>query len=105
MNDIFFDITTMELVIKDGDFVLNPNPSVQNGGLILYTKNAFLNTPLLGIGINSMRNLSKNDNLKSLYTWQQQVIADGAESASATQTPNSKNLNIYDINYQCVYNQ
>ena len=105
MSDIKFDIETMELVIENGDFVLELNPSVQNGGLILYTKNAFLIYPLLGIGINSMRNLNQSQIQKLLYKWQSQVVADGANSALATVSQNSKNQNIFDINYQCDYSQ
>jgi hypothetical protein len=82
MSDIQFDIDTMDFVIKDGDLVITGNPSEQNGGLFLYTKNCFLSQPLAGIGINQITNAGIEIIQSELNRWQTQVLNDGARKAT-----------------------
>lgn len=82
MLDIKFDIATREIVIKDNDFALTDNPSVQNGGIIEVSKGANPLQPMLGIGLlpgiigGPVRRLTFEMN-----RWRSQVVNDGATLA------------------------
>jgi hypothetical protein len=83
MADLKFDIDTMELAIKDGDFVLIDNPSAQNGALILKTQNCNLYTPTLGVNI--VNSILDNTGVQfHLNRWKEQCKADGAILAEYT---------------------
>jgi hypothetical protein len=86
MKDIGFNIDIMEINVVDGDFGVTDNPSTQNGGLILYTKNIVLRRPLLGVGIiNSMQG-NQQDVIRELNRWKAQAMQDGAKTANYTKT-------------------
>jgi hypothetical protein len=80
--DLKFDIETFELVIRDGDFVLETNPSQQNSGIILIAKNFNSLFPTLGIGIQGVLNSGLTTIYEFMNRWQSQVLSDGAKSAS-----------------------
>lgn len=85
MTDLKYDIATMELAIKDGDFVLNNSISEQNGSLMLYTKNCNLYFPMAGVGLGQQTMNSGIDTLAAeLNRWQSQVKQDGAKNATWT---------------------
>lgn len=87
MKDLSYDISIMELVIKNGDFVLNSSLSEQNGSLFLYTKNCNLNFPLAGVGIGQQTMNSGTQVLASeLNRWQSQVKQDGAKNVTWNQS-------------------
>jgi hypothetical protein len=87
MTDLAYNIETMELSIKDGDFVLSSNLSEQNGSLFLYTKNCNLYFPLAGVGIGQQTVNSGSTVLASeLNRWQSQVKGDGAKNANWSQS-------------------
>jgi hypothetical protein len=53
-TDLTFDATNREMPLTaDGDFIINTNPSVQNGIIILKGRVINLVKPQLGIGFNS----------------------------------------------------
>ena len=86
MKDLAYDIATMEIIIKNGDFDVNANMSEQNGGLFLYTKNCNLYFPMAGVGIGEQTMSSGPDVLAAeLNRWQAQVKGDGAKNATWTQ--------------------
>jgi hypothetical protein len=80
--DLKFDVNKMELVVENGDFVLESNLSSQRGGLFLYTKNANLYFPLLGVGISGLINSDRSTQISYLNRWQSQILEDGAKTAS-----------------------
>lgn len=88
MLDIAFDIGTREIVLKNNDFKLTDNPSVQNGGIIEASKGANPLQPMLGIGLlpgiigGPVRRLTYEMN-----RWRAQVVADGATLAIWTPGP------------------
>ena len=55
MMDVLFDIVARDIVMtgngETGDFSVTENPSVQNGGILLRSKVAVLNSPMAGIGL------------------------------------------------------
>jgi hypothetical protein len=85
MNDLKYDIATMEMAVENGDFVITDKISEQNGGLFLYTKNTNLEFPLAGVGIGQETMNAGYDVLnRELNRWQSQVKQDGAKAASFT---------------------
>lgn len=94
MKDLAYNIETMELRLKDGDFDLESNLSEQNGALFLYTKNCNLYFPLAGVGIGQQTmNSSTQEMTYQLNRWQSQVKQDGAKNASwETGTDDDGNL-------------
>lgn len=102
MKDLAYDIETMELLIKNGDFVLNSNLSEQNGSLMLYTKNCNLYFPMAGVGIGQQTMNSGTTVLTSeLNRWQSQVKNDGAKNANWTPLQDKGGNLIFETN--CNY--
>ena len=82
MNDIFFDITTMDVKVSaDGDFVNNSNSSEQNGAVMLISKNCNIYYPLAGVGFQN-QDLKTIDLENQMADWENQVKQDGAKSAN-----------------------
>lgn len=82
MNDLLFDIVTRELVMADNDLVTTSNPSVQNGGILLFSRCAFINNPMIGVGMEQTIGGSPANATFELNRWKQQAIADGATLAT-----------------------
>lgn len=82
MNDIKFDVVTREIVMKNNDFDLTDNPSVQNGGIIMYSSCANPEKPMVGIGILEIIGANGSKEAYEMNRWQAQVKADGATIAS-----------------------
>ena len=102
-QDLKFDVDTMEIAIKNGDFVLTSNSaelSEQNGGLILYTKNMNLLNPTIGVGIGGVLNSDQATIQSYLNRWKSQTLQDGSKSSTW-------NINIgdngYEIETSCSY--
>ena len=94
--DFKFDILNMDMVIENGDFVIETNPSIQNSGLILETKNFNSLFPTLGIGIRGVINSKIDIVYAFLNKWNRQVISDGAKSANWTIDENNKFITTCD---------
>lgn len=77
MNDLLFDIVTREVVIKANDFETTVNPSVQNGGILLYSRCSNLSAPMVGIGILEIINGPLSRMVFEMNRWQQQLVNDG----------------------------
>lgn len=93
MTDIEFDITTREIVLaEDDDFSVIENPSVQNGGIIQYSRCAFVNNPMLGIGMEQIINSNDISAAYEMNRWQSQCKNDGATIAKWSGTTNGNNL-------------
>lgn len=82
MSDLRFNIETMDLEIKNGDFVLETNPSVQNGGIILKAKNFNVLNITLGVGIAGVLESSQDVAFSYLNKWKSQVYSDGGKFAT-----------------------
>ena len=78
MLDVTFDLVTREIVIKNNDFALQTNPSVQNGGIALYSRADNLRFPMFGIGIEDMMNAGMTKVAYELNRWKIMVANDGA---------------------------
>jgi len=104
MNDIGFDIEKREVILKDGDFFIADNPSVQNGGIILETKNAFVSNPTLGVGILGVMGAPVSQVSFEMNRWKSQCLNDGAKKASykiiATNNDYSEIKITTDISYE-----
>jgi len=101
MLDIKFDITQREVVLDGGDFVSESNPSEQNGGILLYSRCAFLSNPQTGIGIEEIINNGPAQTTFELNRWRKQAITDGATLATWTATPSGNGINIEtNISYE-----
>ena len=82
MTDLLYNLDTMDISIKNGDFEINNDVSQQNAGLILQTEHDYLLNPLLGIGIENVINSNFNVLEFELNRWKTQVLNDGAIEAS-----------------------
>ena len=80
--DLFFDATTRELVLNDGDFSLTQNASTQNGNIILFSHGAFVKTPTLGIGVENIINAPTDKITLEMNRWASQCSADKASLAT-----------------------
>lgn len=87
MLDIQFDITTREIVMKNNDFALQSNPSVQNGGIALYSRADILSAPMFGIGVEDMMNADMTKVAFEMNRWKTMVSNDGAVIARWTAVP------------------
>lgn len=91
MTDLLFDITSRELVMNNNDLVITENPSVQCGGILLFSRCAFINNPMIGVGMEQTMGGSPANATFELNRWKQQAIADGATLATWNASyPNSK---------------
>ena len=84
MGDLKFDPETRDLVIQNGDFVLETNPSVQNGAIIRDAHCFSLRNPIYGIGLQRIINSPVPVINFEMNRWVTQVKADGATKASFT---------------------
>jgi len=85
MNDIEFDVITREIkMTTTGDFSVTANPSVQNGGIILLSRCAYINNPMLGIGLEDVINAPTSKTAYELNRWQNECVQDGATIAQYT---------------------
>lgn len=101
MNDITFDIVNREIVLKNNDFEQTVNPSVQNGGILLYSRCANPVLPILGIGILEVINAGMSKVAYELNRWQSQAKDDGATIAGWKSNPVNGSADIItDISYE-----
>lgn len=87
MQDILFDIITREVVMfKEAtpteDMKLTSNPSVQNGGILLFSRCANVTNPIPGIGMEQVMNGNSYNATFEMNRWKQQCLADGATLAT-----------------------
>lgn len=87
MQDVKFDLVTREIVMKDNDFALQSNPSVQNGGIALYSRADNLRFPMFGIGVEDMMNAGMTKVAFELNRWKVMVRNDGAGIARWNASP------------------
>ena len=87
MFDINFDITTREIIFSNNDFATTKNPSVQNGGILLYARGMNPVSPMLGVGILDVINGGMTRATFELNRWQAQAKTDGATIASWSGQP------------------
>jgi hypothetical protein len=92
MQDIEFDITVREVVLVaplfsgNFDFALIQNPSVQNGGNILYSRCANPLAPMIGIGILEIIGANGSKAALEMNRWQAMTKNDGATIVKWTAT-------------------
>lgn len=95
MEDILFDLITREIVFNgigsNSDFELTQNPSVQNGGIIMYSRAANIYSPIFGIAVEQFMNGNQTNAAKELARWKQQVSQDGGKG-TYTSVPNEREL-------------
>lgn len=89
MLDFLFDIIKREIVLSQGthgDFVTTVNPSVQNGGALLYSRGTNLRNLIAGIDINTIVNGGAGSPAPAfeLNRWKAQALNDGATKAKWT---------------------
>ena len=87
MLDVAFDIVTREIVMKDNDFATTDNPSIQNGGILLYSRCARLQFPMAGIGIEYLMGADMTIAAFEMNRWQIMAKNDGATIARWSAVP------------------
>lgn len=92
MLNFLFDIVAREIVLSKGshgDFVTTANPSIQDGGALLYSKGTNLRNLMAGVDINTIVNGGAGSATPAheLNRWQAQALNDGATIAKWTSTP------------------
>ena len=87
MKDVLFDLENREIVIAGNDFETTENPSVQNGGIILYSSGANPLRPALGVGIIKVVNGNVTNLAYEMNRWQTQLNEDGATIAKWSAEP------------------
>ena len=87
MFDIEFDIVTREIVMKNNDFATTANPSVQNGGILLYSRCAILSSPMSGVGVEDMMGANMSKVAFEMNRWQVMAKNDGATIARWEASP------------------
>lgn len=103
MNDIAFSIVTREIGMANNDFAVTDNPSVQNGGILLYAPCFNLVLPIFGVAlVPQVINGARRDLVFTLNRWQQQCYQDGATLAqwSLKQLPGTQEQLINEISYE-----
>ena len=100
MTDLLFDPVTRDLVIKDGDFVVTDNPSIQNGEVMKNAHAFSTRNPIYGIGLERVINSGLSTVNFEMNRWQAQCLQDKATKASFKA---SQNNNITDIEIQISY--
>lgn len=81
MKDLYYDIEAQDLVVKNGDFVLTDNPSVQNGGIILLARGPNSLNPILGINVRQIQGGSLLQANYEMNRWKKQVFSDGGRAS------------------------
>ena len=84
MGDLKFNPETRDLEIENGDFVIQSNPSVQNGAVIRDAHCFSLRFPIYGIGMQNMLNAPISSINFEMNRWVSQVKTDGATKANFT---------------------
>jgi hypothetical protein len=84
MGDFLFDPETRDLVIQNGDFVIQSDPSVQNGAIIRDAHCFSLRFPIYGIGMQTVINAPLSIVNFEMNRWVSQVKSDGVTKANFT---------------------
>jgi hypothetical protein len=84
MGDLKFNPETRDLVIENGDFVIEKNTSVQNGAIIRDAHCFSLRFPIYGIGLQRIINAPLQVINYEMNRWVTQVKNDGAKKATFT---------------------
>ena len=103
MLDLAFDIETREVQTENGDFQIAENPSIQNGGILLYSQNALILNPTLGIGINGVIGSPVSKVAYEMNRWKKQAMDDSAKNASYTITNDSNDYANVEIKFDISY--
>jgi hypothetical protein len=101
MGDLLFDPVTRDLVIKDGDFVLTTDPSIQNGSIMRDAHCFSIQKPIFGIGLERVINSDLSVVNYEMNRWQQQCIQDGASQVNFKAYMVDKQANV-DISVKYV---
>lgn len=107
MLDFLFDIVAREIVLTQGthgDFVTTTNPSVQDGGALLYSRGVNLRNLMAGIDIDSIINGGAGSPAPAfeLNRWKSQALNDGATVAkwnAGTVQPNGEFAFTVQVSY------
>ena len=100
MYDLQFDIETRELVLtaplgsESLDVVTTNNPSVQNGGILLYGRCINCVYPMFGVGIEDAINSTTSNAAYEMNRWQQMCKNDGGTLVKWTATQQGPNYEI-----------
>lgn len=99
--DILFDPITRDIVLKGNDFITTDNPSVQNGGILLYARASNLLRPDFQIGIEEVMGSNMGKVTYEMNRWKAMANADGATLVnwSASNSGNDFGLNL-NISYE-----
>lgn len=101
MKDLYYDIEAQDLVVKNGDFVITDNPSVQNGGIILLARGPNSTNPILGINVRQIQGGSVLQANYEMNRWKQQVVSDGGRASVTTQQDNEGNTTFqWQVSYE-----
>lgn len=73
--------------MKNNDFATTTNPSVQNGGILLYSRCANLGKPMAGIGMEEVMGADMSKTAYEMNRWQQMAKDDGAPVAKWSAAP------------------
>ena len=96
MYDILFDTVKRDIVMTGsgdtGDFATTTNPSVQNGGILLYSRCAVLTNPMYGIGVEQLMNAHPAVAVSEMNRWQAMCKQDGATLAKWSGSANAEDL-------------
>jgi|YelNatPaOPRAMG01_1025707.scaffolds.fasta_scaffold37442_3 hypothetical protein len=84
MNDLKFDPVARDLIIENGDFVIESNPSVQNGAIIRDAHCFSVRFPIFGIGLQRLINTPIGVANFEMNRWIAQVKSDGGTKANFT---------------------
>lgn len=102
MYDIQFDVVTREIVMKDNDFLTTSNPSIQNGGILLYSRCCHLSHPMAGIGVEEVMGSDLTKTTFEMNRWQQMVKDDSATKVGWKAVPNVGNEIIIEVEVSYV---
>lgn len=99
LTDWSYNVELQDWDFADGDFVVTPDASVQNGGLILLFRAFISANPILGIGIYQLRGDNVTQVNYEMNRWKQQVIDDGGRAAVTTTLVNGNQQFSWQVNY------
>lgn len=84
----------------NGDFTIQTNPSVQNGGLLLLARANNIKNLILGIGINQIIGGSVSGASYEMARWKTQVEQDGGRASVQTEQDASGNIEfVWEVDY------